>query len=379
MTNACSADPAIDLKEVRSIAVLRALQLGDVLCAIPALRALRRSAPQARIELIGLPWAKFFAHRFSQLLDGWIEFPGFRGLPERPFDVQRFQSFERDMRDRRFDLIVQMHGSGGIVNELCAGLGARQVAGFCPSSELCPDPHWFLPYPDRGLDVDRHLALARFLGAATDDNHLEFPLLPEDEAALETALAGREIVPRRYVCLHPGARYLSRRWPAERFAQLGDRLAAAGYDIVLTGSEEERRLADAVECGMVQPPINLAGRTTLGAVALLVSRAAVVVTNDTGMSHIADAVSAPSVVLILGSDASRWAPRNRDLHAIVTHRVPCQPCDHRSCPIDFPCASGLTVERIAEACFQMLSLHRVSPRVPRSVVLYDDSPSLRVS
>jgi ADP-heptose:LPS heptosyltransferase len=273
-----------------------------------------------------------------------------------------------------------MHGSGGIVNGLCQNLGARRVAGYYPTNEHCPDPGSFLQYPEGdGPEVDRHLALSHFLGASSTDTALEFPLLSEDATDLEGALGDREITPRRYVCLHAGARYLSRRWPTSRFAQLGDQLAAAGFDVVLTGSSEERDLADAVARSMAHSCVNLAGRTTLGAVALLVSRAALVVTNDTGMSHVADAVGAPSVVLILGSDASRWAPRDRELHAPVTHRVACQPCEHSRCPIDFPCASGLSVEQVAKACFEMLSKQSANPRMARPLSVCNSFPPVQVS
>jgi ADP-heptose:LPS heptosyltransferase len=360
----------------RRIAILRALELGDVLCAVPAMRAIRRAAPMAAIDFIGLPWARSFVSRFSHLVDGFVEFPGYPGLPERDFDAVRFDAFLGQVRSRRYDLVIQMHGSGGIVNDLCRKFGARHVSGYYPLDAACPDPRFFMTYPEEGQESDRHVALAGFLGASIIDDRTEFPIRREDEQELEDALDGHEIVSRRYVCLHPGARYLSRRWPTDRFAAIGDRLADTGFQVIVTGSAEEIDLAHSLAESMRRPCLVLAGRTSLGAAAYLVSRAALVVTNDTGMSHIADAVRTPSVVVVLGSDAARWAPRDRSLHAVVTHRVACQPCTHRNCPIDFPCAEGLTVERVLSACMDMLLRSAASHRHP---VLQASSPSASVS
>ena len=86
--------------DVHEVLVFRALQLGDMLCAVPALRALRAGLPRARIVLVGLPWAIQFAHRFDTLVDEFIAFPGHPLLPEPASDPEGWPALRLRLRAR---------------------------------------------------------------------------------------------------------------------------------------------------------------------------------------------------------------------------------------------------------------------------------------
>ena len=332
------------LDRIRKVCVFRALQLGDMLCTVPALRGLRTALPDATIALVGLPWARSFVRRFHRYIDQFIEFPGHPAMPEQPARPQLWADFVGRMRALRFDLALQLHGSGEISNEVVTAFGAARCAGFCPSAEAAPDPGTFLEWQPREPEVLRYVRLMRHLGFPDCGTELEWPLLDEDAAeALPTTLSQR-----CYVCVHPGARLPSRRWPVERFAQVADRLAASGYTIVVTGSIEEAALAAELVERMREPALDLAGKTSLGGLAQLIGRARLLVCNDTGVSHVAAAVGTPSVVVCCGADPVRWAPLNAVRHRVLHQPLDCRPCMHAVCPIGHPCALGITPDQVAD-------------------------------
>jgi ADP-heptose:LPS heptosyltransferase len=301
------------------VGVFRALHLGDLLCAVPAFRALRAALPGARIGLIGLPWARTFVERFCHYLDEFWEFLGFPGLPERSPVLSDLPAFLTAMQRQRFDLAIQMHGSGAITNPLVALFGARHCTGYYLPGNYCPDTERFLPYPERLPEIWKHLRLMEFLGYPSHGEGLEFPLLDGDVRALNSLLDDNGLVQDGYVCLHPGARASARRWPPACFAAVAEALAAEGFSIVLTGTTEEASLTGAVAHAMRAPCVDLAGRTDLGTLAALLDSSLLLICNDTGVSHLAAACGVPSIVVFHQlSEREGWPPGNRQLHRVVT-------------------------------------------------------------
>jgi ADP-heptose:LPS heptosyltransferase len=301
----------------RRVVVLRALKLGDLLCAVPAFRALRRAWPQAEITLVGLPWASDFVRRYPHYLNGFREFPGYPGLPEREPLIERIPAFLARLQAERFDLAIQLHGSGAFVNPLTALFGARRTAGFFSPGGYCPEQELFLPWPADGREVRRLLRLVEFLGLPAQGEELEFPLCAADSLALRSVRGTSALRPGEYVCIHPGASVPERRWPAGYFAAVGRALAGRGLQVVLTGSSAEAGLTEAVRRGIGTAALDLAGQTDLGSLGALLRDARLLVCNDTGVSHLADALRIPSVVLSTGNNPDRWAPKDARRHRVL--------------------------------------------------------------
>lgn len=302
----------------RAVLVMRALPgLGDLLCATPALRALRAALPRARITLLGLPCAREWVARYPHLVDEFVEFPGAPGLPEAPVDPDGLARL-RVATQGHLDLALQMHGDGTFSNAFIQRLGARRTAGFYAPPRPCPDPTAYAPYPEHQPEPRRWLTLLDFLGAPAQGEQLEFPVGPDDRAELDDRLDAAGVAAGdRLVVLHAGASAAPRRLEPRVLAPVADGLAARGLRVVLTGTPHERPLGATLRRLATCEPIDLTGRTSIGALAALLARARLVVVSDTGVSHLASALRTASVVVFLASDVQRWAPLDRDRHRIV--------------------------------------------------------------
>lgn len=307
--------PLLQREVIHSVVVFRALQLGDMLCAVPALRALRAALPHARIALVGLPWAEQFAARFDQSIDVFHSFPGDAALPEQAVREGELADFYRQVQARQYSLAIQLHGSGEISNDIVRRFGARLNAGYVPSHSLTGVGDCFFPYPETGPEPTRLLDLMALLGAPASDATLEFPIRGQEWEELRNSGLAADLVPGTYLCIHPGARFRDKCWPPQNFANVADQLSQAfGLQVILTGSHKEGDLTQAVIRHMNTPAIDTASPLSIGAMAALMRGARLLVCNDTGVSHIAAGMRLKSVVVFSKADIGRWAPLDRQLH-----------------------------------------------------------------
>ncbi len=338
----------------RRIAIFRALQLGDLLTAVPAFRALRQRFPHAEITLIGLPWAASFVQRYAQYLDRFVEFAGYPGIGEVDFEPERSQHFLEELRAYGYDLAIQMHGSGKTSNpfvlELHAPLNVGYYEGEPPEGLALSRP-----YPHHQPEIVRNLDLVELLGANISQTSLEFPLFEQDYAEAATLLRRLPKASRPWIGLHPGARPPARRWPVEYFATVADMLAQHfDAQIILTGGPGEEMTVEEVIQHMHTPAMNLAGQTSLGGLAAVISKLDLFISNDTGPAHIADAVHCPGVTIFGPAEYERWKPLSVTRHA-VRQPVSCSPCSFWECPIDHRCLRWLNPERVIDSAANYLA------------------------
>lgn len=299
----------------KKIAIFRALQLGDMLCSIPAIRSLRKTYPNAEITLIGLPWAKSLLSRFPAYFDRVIDFKGWPGLPEQEIDSIAIIKQAQEIQNLEFDLILQMQGNGNLVNPMVELWAGKVSAGFYLPTVYYPNNGFFILYPNHLHEIERHLELMNYIGVPTFGYDMEFPIYEKDEQEFKELQLN--VKSQKYVCIHPGSRGDWRQWPVGYFAKLGNYCAEKNMRVLITGTEEEIRIVQQVADLMNYDAIIVAGKTTLGSMAVLIENAFVLISNCTGPSHIAAALKTPSVVISMDGEPERWAPLNKQLHRTI--------------------------------------------------------------
>lgn len=304
----------------RKIAVFRAIKVGDLLCAIPAFRALRQAFPKAHIALISLPWAAEFVGCYPHYVDEFISFPGWPGLPEQPLNPDRTVTFLQEMQSRQWDVVLQLQGNGTLVNAMTSLFNARLMAGYYlpdqPAERWVANTGLFQPYPMATHEVLRHVRLMEFLGIAPQGYELDFNLTEADRTEARTLLHPIGAGPKPFICLHAGG-ISGRRWPEHQFAAVADVLAEQGYTVVLTGTASEQAIVEVVRGAMTFPSVSIAGRTTLRQLAAVLSEATLLISNDTGVAHLAVACQTPSVVVFTSANPAEWGPLNQSRHRVV--------------------------------------------------------------
>lgn len=334
MTNLHSS--SIILHPSAGILVVKLADLGDVLTATPALRALREAYPQATIDLLLTHHIRaVFEGEGSPWVDNLIPSDNFRFFSPKealkPGLLREGLGVLNRIRREKYDAVLVLHHlstrAGALKYAAIAqASGAKLIAGLKPPGNRGR----FLTHavPDGGFgarhEIDYWLAVAALLGAKTDRREPDFPVPVEADRWAEATLSTlKKDAP--LVVIHPGSGGFStaRRWPAEHFAAVADALAADGAQIALVGTASDG--ADAVSASMQTTAIDLSGETSLHQLAALLNRASLFIGGDSGVSHLA-AACAPAMVSIFGpTNAAAWGATG-DNRIVLQADIPCAPC-----------------------------------------------------
>ncbi len=317
----------IDWSKVRRVLVVKLRSIGDTVLATPSLIALRRFLPEAEIDILLEDWV-------APVLDG---FEGISVITVGKGSTERLR-IARELRRRKYDVAVNMHG-GTTATLLTFASGARHRIGFADYQYSFLYNHllssandfWHTEYAH---SAEQQLALLGFVGVPVEDRPKSSLAVTEQALASISDKIGTESLNKAsYALVHPGSAFETKRWPTENYADLFEYIAASlSLAIIAVGSPSEQDVLAKLQFESAIPVTTLSD-LTLPEITALASKAKVFVGNDSGIAHIAAAVSTPSVVVFGSSNRNHWRPWTDAPNAMVFKEFSCQPCPGYTCEV----------------------------------------------
>ena len=341
----------------RRVLIVKPSSLGDVVTALPILRALRRAFPDAHLAWLVTGACKGILAGETDL-DEIIEFDRRRyGQMVRSRRAGgEFVGFCRRLRRRRFDWVVDAQGLfRSAFLAWASGAGVR--AGFAGTREPAGMFYTHRIASDAVHTVDRNLQLARGLGLDARPADLTLTVSPAGQAAAEALLAEHGLGAGDYVVVAPGTRWANKLYPTRRWRAVVEALAAR-RPVVLVGAPDERALC-APLASETEQVIDLSGRTDLQALAGVTARAAGVICCDSAANFIAPAVGTRFVTLCGPTRPEHTGPYG-PLGRAVAAEVPCAGCRRRRCR-HATCMETIAPARVIAAAERMLDAADASP------------------
>jgi lipopolysaccharide heptosyltransferase I len=333
-------------EDPRKILIIKPSAIGDVVHTLPILNLLRKRFKDARISWLVTPAC-------AGLLDGHpmlddiilFERKRFAASWRDPAAAKELYAFARDLRDRRFDLVIDLQGllrSGWLTWQT----GAPVRVGFANAREFA-----WIAYTHRvKIDtmqqhaVERYLSLAEALGCGRAP--VEFPFATDagDRAYLSSLLQSMD----EFAVLLPGTNWPTKRWPVEYFARLPAVLRSKwNLATVVAGGPDVAPLA-----AQIPDSLDLTGKTNLRQLTALLEKSTIVIANDSGPMHIASALGKRLITLFGPTNPVRTGPYQR-LDTVVRLEIPCSPCYSRDCTHQ-SCMRWMTPEMVTKALDQTM-------------------------
>ena len=356
--------PSNPFEHLQRILTIRLDNIGDVVMLSPALRALRQAYPQAEIALM----ASNAGTQVAPLLTWIDEVITWRAIwqeigKDLPTEPEKERELFRLLEAKKFDaafIFTSFSQSPFPPAYACYMAGiplrvgqSREFGGGLLS-------HWIRPLPDEVHQVERNLNLLWGTGVPAEDRNLELHIPPADQQRVSAILVQVGIGPAQsFIALAPGASAAARRYDEKRFAEAARMLVSqTGIPVVVIGSPREMGTFPTLESLAGSSPLvhSLIGKTSVVEMAEIIRRSALVIANNSGSMHIADAFQRPMVILFSGTETlQQWMPRSPNAR-ILNRPTECTPCRGFQCPYQMECLDVPAEEIVTTA----LSLFKAS-------------------
>ena len=346
-----------------NILIVKTSAIGDVIHTLPALNALRRKYPEARIDWLVEEAAAdlVIGHKALDAVlvsrrKVWV-----RNLKQGKVLAawQGFADFVKELRAIEYDLLVDFQGL--LKSGIFVGLArAKRKVGFGRGMEHAECSYIFLNEPVPPVNMDQHAAIRELLllkaiGIGSEDVVFDLPIGEEQREKIGQLLEAEGVDPvKPLVAINPMTTWETKHWRNERFVRVADQLLAKGMAVVFSGGLQDVRGIDEIRAAMTGKAASLAGKTTLKDLAALYERVAVLITTDTGPMHLAAAAGTPVVALFGPTAPWRTGPFGSG-HKILRSELACSPCLKKHCDRDHECMEQITVDQVVQATQAVLA------------------------
>jgi heptosyltransferase-1 len=342
-----------------NILIVKLSAIGDVIHTLPALNAIRSHFPDAQITWLVEENAASLVEDHEALdrvlvskRKRWM-----RGLRSSSFfsTISEIYRFIKALRDTYYDMILDFQAllKSGVLIALTRG---QRKIGFGKGLEHMEHSYIFLNERIPAVNMEIHalsrgMMLLHAVGIPANEVEYNLPVSNRDREKVNNLLRRYGMRDNKsFIAINPVAKWETKLWANEKFAQLADRLIGA-YDarIIFTGAFRDRQTIQDIMSFMKGRAVNLAGDTTLKMLAALYERVYFVVSTDTGPMHMAAAVGTPVVALFGPTAPWRTGPHGSD-HQVIQAGLGCSPCFKRRCET-MDCMKLISVEQVLDATF----------------------------
>ena len=330
--------------------------IGDTVVTIPAIRSIREAFPDAKITRICSPAGEpilencpYIDHLLIYDRDG--KHRGIKG---------GFRLLKR-VREIKPDIFINLHVPD--VNRSFKIYFRDNLFSFLTDAKVrvgyyCPMTGFLLTH---GIKAS-HNHLSKYIVDLINDLAIQLGCTPKYDLELwihdDDRKKMREFLEHHgvkdtdvLIAINPGAKRKSKRWPLPRFMEIAEWLGEEAK-IVVTGSRDEMDLAHQIANAVPHTIITASGVLTLMQTAALLERCRLIITNDTGIMHIAFSLNVPTIALFGPANIKRWFLSDSSLTKIIHHPLPCGPCYRWECD-DLSCMKSITVDEVKAAVLEL--------------------------
>jgi len=346
-----------------NILIVKTSAIGDVIHTLPALNALRRKYPEARIDWLVEEAAAdlVLGHKALDTVlvsrrKAWV-----RDLQQgRVLAAWRgFADFVKRMRAIEYDLLIDFQGL--LKSGIFVGLArAKRKVGFGKGMEHAECSYIFLNEPVPPVNMDQHAAIRELLllkgiGIESEEVVFDLPVGMEHREKIGQLLESSGIDPTKpLVAINPMTTWETKHWLNDRFARVADQLLDRGMSVVFSGGPQDVQGIEEIRAVMKGNAVSLAGKTNLKELAALYERVKVLITTDTGPMHLAAATGTPVVALFGPTAPWRTGPFGAG-HRILRAEMDCSPCLKKHCDREHACMMQISVDQVVQAALAVLA------------------------